>query len=179
MGYVELIVGRLAEDTEADVLDALPDVDAGAATWRRAGADVARLGLLNIASLARFLAHVASLDGLAVERAAERSPYRHLPWALPAVWLPLAMEPRPTESELALVGSVIGLQADLEAIRGRSSLGLDVQPPGYANMRADPAGFARAADTRDPVEAVEAWVWHGLSDGCRLALAHDAPMFCW
>lgn len=179
MGYIELVVGRLDEDAESDVLDALPPTDAGEAPWRRAEPNVARIILLNTASLVRFLAHVASLDGLDVARAASHSPYRQLPWALPAAWLPLEMEPRAIESELALVGGVIGLQADLEEIRRRSSLPLHLPPAGYQRMRMDPAGFVHASDTLDPVEAVEAWVWNGLNDGCRLALAHEAPLFCW
>ena len=179
MGYVELIVGKLDEDTEADVLDALGSVDATEAPWRHAEPDRERIILLNIASVGRFLAHVASLDGLDVARAAEASPYAQLPWGMPAVWLPLDQEPVPSESELAFIGSAVRLRQDLEEVRRRSPLALDVRPPGYDRMRRDADAFLRGAADAAPVEAVEAWVWQGLHEGSTLALSRGAPLFCW
>ena len=173
MGYIEVLIGKLDDDIEEEVLDAIGDRDAA---WRRAGTAIASINLLNIASVGTFLSHVAGLAGVDVGEGHLVVRFSSLPWRIPAVWLPIDVEPTLPDSELAFIGSAATLKAELEIVRELSPLALGAKPEGYDAMRADPVAFARRES--GPVSAVEQWVWLGLHDAARLALERGAPLRC-
>ena len=167
-----MLVGRLDEDTTADILDA--GFDGG--SWQQAPADIADIDLLNLSTVGAFLKHVADLEGNNADDDALVTAFPNLPWWERSVWLPTDFEAAAVRGfDPLFVGSAQGLLRDLETIRARSPLQLGTTPDLYEEMRRDRIAFGRK-DVAVEYPAYIQWVWLGLFDAATLSLEHGAPV---
>ncbi|RPJ62188.1 MAG: hypothetical protein EHM23_04055 [Acidobacteria bacterium] len=150
--------------------------------WMEAAPDIDELCLLNLASVVCFLEHVARLEGFPdVGVATEKTRFKHLPWYMDSIWLPVPMEMPKVPLMLdggwpVFLGSAVSLHSALTRIREMSDAGLGSTPEGYDLMRTNVKSFYRTGISVVPERAVLQWVWKGLHDGVECALEHHAPM---
>jgi hypothetical protein len=150
--------------------------------WIDAPPEIAELTLLNLATVVLFLDYVAKLEGFEDStRGEDRSRFRHLPWCVDCIWLPIRFaEPKvPLMKDRGFpvfLGSCQTLLDELQEIRSISKIALGDAPSGYDFMRSDFKAFYRSKFELEDEAAMTQWVWRGLYDGVQTAIEHSAPL---
>lgn len=171
---MDLLVGRLDGPLEEAAAQALQKRGLiYSPQWRDCPPRIARIDILNLASVNAFLEYVARLTG--------SKGFKHLPTHSSDVWLPVDIEPT-AEPEIAdrrlpipLMRSTLLLK-ELDEIRLASDLKFGVTPDGYDLMRTNPREFYRSNITLDETRMLQ-WTWKGLHDAAELSIAKTAPVF--
>jgi hypothetical protein len=148
--------------------------------------EVAALCLLNSASVAAFLDHVAALEGhpdsdaafAAFERGNSR--FKNMPWWENSIWLPFDFESAGTlkDDPPLFVGSSQALLRELTALQQCSPLRLGSSPGEYERMRQDTAAFYRdsTAFRLDEADTIR-WNWRALFDGAERAIESTSALW--
>ena len=151
--------------------------------WKAGPSEVGYVDTLNEASVGAFLEFTAKLEGCASsEEAIENSKWKNLPYWLQSIWLPLEgvnVDPIVVDIEgmPTLIGTVIGLVNDLEAIAAATKIWLKKKPRNFDLMMSDPKAFyaLNVADLDE--ETTLRWIWNSYYEGAKLSLLHNRPLW--
>jgi hypothetical protein len=168
---MDLEVGRLDTRFEQIATHALQQRGSiYSAEWRSCPQRIARIDILNLASVCEFLKYVASLPGT--------KGFAHMPTHSYDIWLPVDFEPAEVSDEgwtVPLLSSY-RLLKELEEIRRSANLKLGDAPVGYDLMRSNPREFYKSNVTLDETAMLQ-WIWKGLYDAVEMSIAKSAPVF--
>lgn len=152
-------------------------------TWKDCPDEIAYIDCLNLASIELFLDNIMKLEDLtSINDAPNNTKYKHLPWWMECVWLPVEFElPKnpvfKKDKYPVFIGSSYGLKGDLEDVqKALPNLNLGAKPESYEFMMRDPQAFYKSDFELNSEPEVIRWIWRALYDGANISIRENAPL---